>query len=224
MAPFPRLMPFGEAAWLVELGDGVDEALSARVQALAARVEAARDGRLAGVGRPVPAYGSLLVTFDGRRIDAAALRRALVELAREALTGPVEAWPDDAATEIEVRYGGEDGPDLAAVARATGLAAARVVELHAGVTYRVLMLGFVPGFAYLGTLPSELELPRRAEPRLRVPAGSVAIAGRQTTVYPFATPGGWHLIGRTDRTLWDAGSDPPARLRPGDRVRFVPAG
>ncbi|CAN5664833.1 hypothetical protein BH23CHL8_BH23CHL8_25590 [soil metagenome] len=122
-----------------------------------------------------------------------------------------------------MRYGGPDGPDLEAVARATGLTSDRVIELHAGTGYRVLMLGFAPGFAYLGTLPAGLELPRRPEPRLRVPAGSVAIAGRRTAVYPFATPGGWHLLGRTDATLWDPTSDPPHRLRPGDRVRFVTA-
>jgi KipI family sensor histidine kinase inhibitor len=96
------------------------------------------------------------------------------------------------------------------------------MDLHAGTLYRVFLLGFVPGFAYLGTLPERLALPRRAEPRARVPAGSVAIAGRQTAVYPFSTPGGWHLIGRTDDQLWDPARTPPARLRPGQSVRFVP--
>lgn len=223
-APFPRIAPFGEAAWLVELGDGVDEGLAARVHALAADVEAERSGHLRGAGRPVPAFGSLLLTFDPGRIGATEVRDVLAELAAEALARPAGGWPDGPVVEIAVRYGGEVGPDLEAVASATGLDPGQVVELHAGVAYRVLMLGFAPGFAYLGTLPPELELPRRPEPRLRVPAGSVAIAGRQTAVYPFATAGGWHLLGRTDLGLWDAGSDPPARLQPGDRVRFVPAG
>jgi KipI family sensor histidine kinase inhibitor len=138
--------------------------------------------------------------------------------------GLPEAGPDgDPVQTIAVRYGGDAGPDLDAVAERTGLTPSAVVELHASVTYLVHMLGFAPGFAYLGTLPAALELPRRAEPRTHVPAGSVAIAGRQTAVYPFATPGGWHLIGRTDEPMWDPGADPPARLRPGMRVRFVPA-
>ncbi len=98
------------------------------------------------------------------------------------------------------------------------------MELHASVTYRVFLLGFVPGFAYLGTLPEALALPRRGSPRSRVPAGSVAIAGRQTAVYPSATPGGWHLIGRTDARMWDVTAESPSLLRPGQRVRFVPLG
>jgi KipI family sensor histidine kinase inhibitor len=102
------------------------------------------------------------------------------------------------------------------------LAEADVIRLHAGVEYRVLVLGFVPGFAYLGVLPPELELLRRTEPRVRVPAGSVAISGRQCGIYPAEVPGGWHLLGRTEVPLWDAAADPPAFLAPGDRVRFVP--
>jgi 5-oxoprolinase (ATP-hydrolysing) subunit B len=123
---------------------------------------------------------------------------------------------------IPVAYGGSAGPDLAEVAARTGLGEDEVVRLHSSVDYRVLVVGFAPGFAYLGPLPDRLELPRRAEPRVRVPAGSVAIAGRQTGVYPLATPGGWHIVGRTDVRLWDPSADPPALLRPGDRVRFVP--
>jgi KipI family sensor histidine kinase inhibitor len=136
-----------------------------------------------------------------------------------------EVLPDDAelaALEVPVHYGGADGPDLPEVAERLGLSQGQVVEAHAGPTYRVRMLGFVPGFAYLATLPEVLALPRRAEPRTRVPGGSVAIAARQTAVYPFETPGGWHLIGRTDLSMWDIGRVPPARLAPGDRVRFVP--
>ena len=123
---------------------------------------------------------------------------------------------------IPVRYGGADGPDLLEVAERVGLASERVAELHASVVYRVAILGFMPGFAYLGELPQALRLPRRDTPRTRVPAGSVAIAGLQTAVYPAATPGGWHLLGRTDVRLWDIDRDPPAMLRPGDQVRFEP--
>jgi KipI family sensor histidine kinase inhibitor len=119
-----------------------------------------------------------------------------------------------------VRYGGDDGPDLDAVAADLGLRPRDVVDLHIGVEVEVLFLGFAPGFAYLGELSPRLRVPRRATPRVRVPAGSVAVAGSMTAVYPQASPGGWRIIGRTDAKLFDPLADPPARLRPGDRVRF----
>ena len=127
------------------------------------------------------------------------------------------------ALEISVRYGGADGPDLADVAARHGLTPADVVELHAGARYRVLFLGFAPGFAYMGGLPAAIATPRRPTPRERVPAGSVGIAGEQTGVYPLAMPGGWNLIGRTDARLFDPDRSQPALFRPGAVVRFVPA-
>jgi KipI family sensor histidine kinase inhibitor len=218
----PRIVPFGERAWLLELGDVVDEALNARVLAIAASIEERRARGLDAIERPVPGYASLLLAFDPRRIAPDAVRALLDEAASDILVTPVSADPRPAIG-IAVRYGGSDGPDLHEVAARLGRTPESVVALHAGTTYRVFMLGFAPGFAYLGTLPEELSLPRLAEPRVSVPAGSVAIAGRQTAVYPVTTPGGWQLIGRTDERLWDPSADPPARLAPGDRVRFVPA-
>ncbi len=147
----------------------------------------------------------------------AALRAALLRAVDRPAPAPGPLF------EIPVRYGGLDGPDLAEVAERTGRSEAEVVALHAGPEYRVYLVGFVPGFPYLGVLPDELALPRRATPRVQVPAGSVAIAGRQTGIYPSPTPGGWHLIGRTDAPIWDARRDPPALLAPGARVLFVPA-
>lgn len=123
---------------------------------------------------------------------------------------------------FEVAYGGADGPDLVAVAERLGRSAREVVASHAGAAYVVGFVGFSPGFGYLLGLPRELELPRRASPRARVPAGSVAIAGPFAGIYPQPTPGGWHLLGRCDATLFDPAVDPPSRLAPGDRVRFVP--
>ncbi len=125
--------------------------------------------------------------------------------------------------EIAVRYGGDDGPDLADVARLAKLDEQEVVLRHAAATYTVGFIGFSPGFGYLLGLPEELATPRLETPRTRIPAGSVAIGGAYTGVYPRATPGGWRLIGRTDLQLFDATREPPARLAPGDRVRFVPA-
>ncbi|EGH0098124.1 5-oxoprolinase subunit PxpB [Salmonella enterica] len=130
--------------------------------------------------------------------------------------------PDSRSVEIPVIYGGAGGPDLAAVARHSGLSEKQVVELHASVEYVVWFLGFQPGFPYLGNLPKPLHMPRRAEPRLQVPAGSVGIGGAQTGIYPLSTPGGWQLIGLTPLKLFDPMREPPVLLRPGDSVRFVP--
>jgi inhibitor of KinA len=218
----PRIVPFGDAALLVVLGESIDVELNRRAHALAAAVIRDRARASAAWGSPVPAYASVLVPYDPLRTTPEAATARLSELVAEADGSDArdeEALP---AVELRVRYGGDDGPDLYAVAVQTGLDEQAVVDLHAGTLYRVFLLGFVPGFAYLGTLPDALALPRRSEPRTRVPAGSVAIAGHQTAVYPFSTPGGWHLIGRTDDPLWDPARMPPARLRPGQSVRFVP--
>ena len=215
-----RIERFGEAALLVVLGDRLDAAVNARVHRLAAGLgSVAREEN--GLRAPVPAYASLLVPFDPLVIDEVAVREAIA-VALQPGEGVGSDPAVDAVARVPVRYGGEDGPDLAEVAARTGFSEADVVRLHAGVEYRVFCLGFVPGFPYLGLVPEQLALPRRATPRLHVPAGSVAIAGRQTGIYPTDTPGGWHLIGRTDLTMWDPRRDPPSLLEPGSRVRFVP--
>jgi KipI family sensor histidine kinase inhibitor len=216
----PEIVSFGDAALLVRFEERIDAALNRRVHWLAGAVRAAA-GADPTLGPPVPAYASLLVPFDALRTSVAQAA-AVVEglLAGEPELLAPEAGPP---LEIAVRYGGADGPDLAEVAERTALTPTQVVELHASVVYRAFMLGFAPGFAYLGELPAALELPRRETPRQRVAVGSVAIAGRQTAIYPQATPGGWHLIGRTDATLWDLRRDPPALIAAGRDVRFVPA-
>jgi KipI family sensor histidine kinase inhibitor len=208
----------GESALLVTLGDRIDPLLAARARALAEAIEARRadDPRL---GRPVPAFASVLVPFDPVALSVAEASDVV-----EALAGT--AGPRDSAAsrlvEVPVRYGGADGPDLEDVARLNGLRPADVVEIHAGVEYVAFFLGFAPGFAYLGPVPASIATPRLDVPRPRVPAGSVAIGGAQTAVYPTETPGGWRLIGRTDVRPWDLTRDPPALIMPGDRVRFVP--
>jgi KipI family sensor histidine kinase inhibitor len=208
-----RVVAAGDAALLVNLGAVIDEDLSARVRALDAAL-ASRP--FAGFIESVPAHGVLLVLFDPSRVALHNARAAVEALASEALGAP----PAGREHEIAVVYGGADGPDLEDVARATGLTPADVVARHAGHTYTALMLGFTPGFAYLGLVDERLDLPRRATPRTRVPAGSVAIAGRQTGIYPAPSAGGWHLIGRTAQRLFDPRRDPPVLVAPGDRVRF----
>jgi KipI family sensor histidine kinase inhibitor len=216
----PRIVAFGESAVLVVLGETIDPQLNDKAHRLTARIRAlgTADDRY---GVPVPAYASVLVPFDPLRVDVDAVTDRIRSLLVDdgAAAGP----PAGRTIELQTRYGGDEGPDLAEVAERSGLTADQVVELHTSVTYRVYMLGFAPGFAYLGRVPAPIAVPRRDTPRPRVAAGSVAIAGEQTGVYPFASPGGWQLIGRTEAMLWDVDRDPPALLQPGDSVRFVPA-
>jgi len=217
--PQVRIDRMGDDALLVTLDDALDLDANRRAHRIAAVVGTSRRS-VPGLGVATPGHASVLVPFDPARCDEDALRSVLEAIvAAEATPAPPI---EGTLHEITVRYGGEDGADLAEVAARTGLSEAEVVRIHAGVEYHVLVLGFVPGFPYLGIVPALLDLPRRATPRVRVPAGSVAIAGRQTGIYPFDTPGGWHLIGRTEAPLWNAARTPPALLAPGDRVRFVP--
>ena len=215
----PSITSFGDAALLVTFGEALDSHLNAMAHALAERVRASRqDG--AAWRAPVPGYSSVLVPFDPARMRHDVAEQALRTLLQVPLD-PALADDDRPPLLVPVRYGGDDGPDLPLVAEHAGLAPEEVIRLHASVTYRAYLLGFAPGFAYLGTLPDALHIPRRATPRQRVPAGSVAIAGAQTAVYPLATPGGWQLIGRTDLVIWDAQRVPPALIEAGRRVRFV---
>jgi KipI family sensor histidine kinase inhibitor len=180
--------------------------------ALAARL---RSSLPAGVLDAAAAYETVAVYFDPLTCDSTELSSTLLRAATEDIA--VETI-SRASHVIPVVY---DGEDLATVAECTGLSTARVAELHASVEYTVLAVGFVPGFAYLGELDEQLRIPRRDTPRRRVPAGAVAIAGPHTAVYPLITPGGWHLIGRTNAQMFDAARAPPALLAAGDRVRFA---
>lgn len=217
----PRLLRCGESAVLVELDD------LRQVMTLAAAVRAAvRDAHpaFAEVREVVPAARTVLVAVhEGAALTA--LREALLTLEAGAFDAEVTAGSDATAgnrhrVEIPVHY---DGPDLGDVAALTGMAPAEVVLAHTETSWRVAFGGFAPGFAYLAEGDRRLEVPRRADPRTSVPAGSVALAGRFSAVYPRASPGGWQLLGRTDVVLFDVARQPPALLQPGDAVRFVDA-
>lgn len=215
-----RLLPMGEAGIVVELGDAIDPALNARVQWLARAVaeRLARD-----VVEVVPTYRSLLVVCDPLRAPRARLAAALRALATEL---PPDAAPEEAGRLIRLPacYGGAFGPDLEEVARRAGVSPADAVELHSSATYLVCMLGFTPGFPYLGGMPARLATPRLETPRTRIPAGSIGIGGAQTGIYPVESPGGWQLIGRTPIALFDASRQPPVFIEAGDYLRFVPIG
>jgi inhibitor of KinA len=209
--PRLRIQPLGDAALLAELGTRLDTALNTRAIALASALKKRRDVRQAVAG-----YASVTVQFDPDQATHASLGAAIKRLAAKR---PPMAEPGR-LHRIPVTY---DGPDLEWVAARLQLSREQIVELHTRPIYRVFLVGFVPGWAYLGPLAEELELPRRQVPRTQVPAGAVAIAGRQTGIYPLPTPGGWHLIGRTNVKLFLPDSDPPCLFRAGDRVKFFAA-
>jgi inhibitor of KinA len=210
-----RFLPCGDTALTVELGDRVDLAVNALVLALAARV---RDAAVPGIVELVPTFRSLTIHYDPLIVVQSELKARLIPL----LSGLSAAGGSGRLWRIPVCYHDSVAPDLAEVATRTGLTAERVVELHSRPTYHLYMVGFVPGFPYMGELPPELMLPRRENPRTAVPAGSVAIATTLTSVYALESPGGWHLIGRTPAPLWDRAWDPPVLLAAGDKVRFQP--
>ena len=212
---YPRLLTAGDAALLIEFADEIDDSVNDRVRAL---TQMLRDQQRAEIVDLVPAYSSLLVCYDPRRASFAEMSAFL----QAALESPqVANPPEPRLIEVPTAYGGEFGPDLAFVAQHNGLTETEVVRLHTSVVYRVYLIGFAPGFAYLGSVPEQIAAPRLETPRTRVPAGSVGIAGRQTGIYPMESPGGWRIIGRAVLRLFDPNRDPPALLRPGDRVRFV---
>jgi KipI family sensor histidine kinase inhibitor len=218
MLQAPRLLPAGDSAMAVEFGDGIDVRINARVRLLQ---QALRAGAHAGIVEMVPTYRSLMVHYDPMVLAREALADVIMTTAGRL---PEQVREAARTVEIPVKYGGEAGPDLADVAAAAGVDEQAVAELHAGGEYVVFMLGFMPGFPYLGGLPPGLAMPRLASPRAVVPAGSVGIAGAQTGIYPTESPGGWRIIGRTPVCLFDPLRSPPALLEAGDHVRFVPVG
>jgi KipI family sensor histidine kinase inhibitor len=207
------IRPASDRSLLVTFDHRISAEAHARVVHLTGGLAGARE-----VLNLHPAYASVLVDFDPRRHTHAQIET----LVRECLQHAVPPAPPPRTVEINVRFGGEAGPDLEDVARHTGFTPARVVELFAAVEYLVYFVGFATCFPYLGGLPPALATPRLAAPRMHVPAGSVAIGGGQAGVYPLASPGGWRLIGRTSLRLFDPLATPPPVLRMADRVRFIP--
>ncbi len=207
------MFPLSDSSILIKLGDAIDPLLNRRVHALAAQLSL---NPLSGVVETVPGYASLAVHYDPLVRSQAEitdwLAAQLESNAESALRAPRRV-------EIPVTY---NGPDLAFVAEHCHLKVSDVIRIHSGTDYTVYMMGFMPGFPYLGKLPEALSTPRLATPRSHVPAGSVAIAAGQTGIYPLDSPGGWQLIGHTSLALHDARRAPPFLLAPGDTVRFIP--
>jgi inhibitor of KinA len=210
-----RFLAAGDRALVVEFGDRIDRALSAEVLRLNASL---RSSGLVGIVETVPTFRSLMVHYDPLVTTRANLERGIASL--------LDRQPGSRSTgtlwRVPVCYDGEFAPDLAEVAHLTGLSPGEVIALHSGTRYHVYMLGFLPGFPYMGDLPARLALPRRADPRVRVPAGSIAIATTLTAIYPYESPGGWHLIGATPIRLFDPERAQPAFFAPGDAVQCEP--
>lgn len=212
-ASAPLYKSLGDSGLTVVLGEGISRDLSSHVMRVA---RALSSKRLDGVKEIVPSYASVGIYYDSLAVHFS----DLVERVRGVVESPIDNSNDESDSRtirIPVRYVGEDLPD---VAERTGHTEADVIRLHSEREYYVYVIGFVPGWAYLGDIDPSLVLPRRSAPRKQVPPGSVAIAETQTGVYPFATPGGWHLLGRTETKMFDANRDQPALLRVGDRVVF----
>lgn len=212
-----KIRECGESMLLVEFERAIDPVINERAIVLAARLRA-RAAR--GVRDVAPGYCTIGVHFDPLQTDLAALEHA-IETECAAIES-IDAVANRTPIEIPVSYGGDHGPDLGAVARHAGCSEEDVIARHSQRTYRVYMLGFVPGFSYMGRVDPSIAAPRHRVPRERVPAGSVGIAGGQTGVYPVDSPGGWQLIGRTTTVMFDATRPQPSLLSAGDLVRFVP--
>lgn len=211
----PRISRLGEETWLVEFEPRLDAAINERVLALARAIEQSPP---AGVFDVVPAYASVAIHADPEQLHEERLIAAIRHLADR--SRPYDG--ERLSHEIPVCYDPPFALDLDAVCAATGCTAAEVIAQHADVRYRVFMVGFLPGFPYMGMVPESIAVPRRATPRPVVPAGSVGIAGRQTGIYPVDSPGGWQIVGRTPVRLFDPASGRPPLVRAGDYLRFVP--
>jgi KipI family sensor histidine kinase inhibitor len=211
----PKISPLGDSSLLIRFGGEIDLHVNQRVHALSGLIEASS---IAGVVETVPAYSTLLVQYDPLVLTFLQMKNILLEKMAQ-VEETTSRKPR--LVEIPVRYGGEYGIDLEEVARQLRLQVSEVIRIHSEKIYTVYMMGFTPGFPYLGKLDDALVMPRLETPRTRVPAGTVAIAGSQTGIYSVTSPGGWRLIGWTSINLFDPHSDSPFLFSPGDEVKFI---
>jgi KipI family sensor histidine kinase inhibitor len=211
-----RFLLMGDRGLLLEFGDEISAEVNEKVRRMALAIQAES---IEGMIETVPTYRSLLVLYNPLILPADELKKRLIRLEEELKQ---TSFPDPKLTKIPVLYGGAYGPDLEGVARHHQISPEEVVRLHCSKPYFIYMIGFMPGFPYMGELPDTLITPRLKTPRLSVPAGSVAIAQKQTGIYPMESPGGWQIVGRTPIKLFDPEKDPPALLQMGDLVQFYP--
>ncbi|MGB1748221.1 MAG: 5-oxoprolinase subunit PxpB [Dehalococcoidia bacterium] len=218
MTDSPKILPAGDSAVLVEFGEVIDPDVNSRVYALFDSVEKSLGDKVIEM---IPTYRSLLVVYNPIEITIGEMSDQVGGLL-DGIQGESDSSVTREIIELPVVYGGEDGPDLYHVAEHAGISPQEVIDIHSGTGYLVYMIGFAPGFPYLGGLDERIACPRLTTPRVKVPAGSVGIAESQTGVYPNASPGGWQLIGRTAVPLFDVQRENPSLIKPGAEVRFVP--
>jgi inhibitor of KinA len=214
---YPRIVTMGDSCLSIVFDETIEPAINARCIAIARSLESSMAATIRDV---VPTYNAVTVHFDPLQTDRNNVERALRRLAAD---DSAVAQGDGPPVEVPVMYGGEAGPDLAAVAAFGGCSEQEAVQLHVGMVYRVYMIGFLPGFAYMGSVDGRIAMPRLETPRMRVAEGSVGIAGMQTGIYPCDTPGGWRIIGRTGVKMFDPSRSDPFLLKAGDRVKFTVA-
>ncbi|MBA1334576.1 MAG: Allophanate hydrolase 2 subunit 1 [Firmicutes bacterium] len=211
-----RYFPAGDSALIMELGNEISPAINSRIREIAYMLE---NENIKGIVETVPTYRSIMVVYDPMLLDYSSLIERLKYL--ESQRGKTDI-PPAMVTEIPTVYGGEYGPDIEFVASHNGVTVEDVVQIHCSTNYLIYMLGFTPGFPYLGGMSERIAAPRLEVPRERITAGSVGIAGKQTGIYPINSPGGWRIIGRTPLKLFDPGRKEPVLLKAGNYIRFVP--
>jgi KipI family sensor histidine kinase inhibitor len=212
----PKFRAMGDRALLVELGGDINREVNRRVRMLYYSLV---DCELGGVVELIPSYAALLIVFDPLKMSLAGLKAGTLRLME---TADPSRIPEPKTVRIPVVYGGDFGPDLLWLAEFHRMTPDDVIRYHSGITYHVYMIGFTPGYPYMGEVPIEIATPRRDTPRTLVPQGSVGIAQRQTGIYPVTSPGGWQIIGRTPVRLFDPAAWPPTPLEIGDSVNFYP--
>ena len=220
MKEFFQINFHGDSTIVIEFGKDIDVYTNKLVQFVFSKTEKRLYKNLF-IKDVYPTYKSLVINYDNLAIDYQALKKKIEPLIFEIIDNYDKNVSNDKVLEIPVKYGGEFGPDLKIMSKKLNISEESIINIHSSAIYRIYMIGFMPGFPYLGGLDERISFPRLSTPRIKVPAGSVGIAGKQTGIYPFESPGGWNIIGRTELSLFDVDANPPSLLSNVSQLRFV---
>ena len=220
MKEFFQINFHGDSTIVIEFGKDIDVYTNKLVQFVFSKTEKRLYKNLF-IKDIYPTYNSLVINYDNLTIDYQALKKKIESLIFEIIDNYDKNVSNDKVLEIPVKYGGEFGPDLKIMSKTLNISEGSIINIHSSAIYRIYMIGFMPGFPYLGGLDERISFPRLSTPRIKVPAGSVGIAGKQTGIYPFESPGGWNIIGRTELSLFDVDANPPSLLSNVSQLRFV---
>ena len=220
MKEFFQINFHGDSTLVIEFGKDIDVYTNKLVQFVFSKTEKRLYKNLF-IKDIYPTYNSLVINYDNLTIDYQALKKKIESLLFEIIDNYDKNVSNDKVLEIPVKYGGEFGPDLKIMSKTLNISEGSIINIHSSAIYRIYMIGFMPGFPYLGGLDERISFPRLSTPRIKVPAGSVGIAGKQTGIYPFESPGGWNIIGRTELSLFDVDANPPSLLSNISQLRFL---